>query len=71
MRKLVSPSIEWLGGFFDADGSVSLSRRVRNGSPIYTPIVALFQADQGLMEAVGVMVDSPNKSKRPKTVAAS
>lgn len=48
----------WLGGFFDADGSVGLTRRVRKNVAVYTPIIVIGQSDRGLLEQIGSLIDA-------------
>ncbi len=51
-------SLAYIGGFFDADGSVSLTRRQRTSKAwgvvgnSFVPVVSFSQADHGLLEAI-------------------
>lgn len=46
-------SMDWIGGFFDADGSVGLTKRTRGLHPTYVPILSIGQSDKGILEAIG------------------
>lgn len=49
-------SLDWIGGFFDADGSVGLSRRVRKRrgreTIEFVPFLSIGQSDAGILEAI-------------------
>lgn len=55
-------SLDWIGGFFDADGSVGLSKRcrIRGGKERYqfVPFLNIGQSDRGILEQVGKQLDA-------------
>lgn len=52
----MSLSLDWIGGFFDADGSITLSRRVRRREGTekveYVPALSIGQSDPGILEEI-------------------
>lgn len=51
-HSLATPSIAWIAGFFDGDGSVALARTDRAGVFRYTSRMCLAQSERSILEAV-------------------
>ena len=52
-------SLEWIGGFFDADGYVGLSKNERQGKGVsYIPILGIGQSDKGLLDQIATVLDA-------------
>lgn len=66
MRGLIS--LHWIGGFFDADGSVCLVRRTnktKQGIRVgFTPYIAFSQSDHGLLKQVQKELENGTLKKR-------
>lgn len=55
------PSLDWIGGFFDADGSCSLVQSKGN----YAPIIHLAQSDEGILDQVShILIGTVRQSSK-------